>query len=205
MRASRDNRPRQAIPTRRVPLVPLALAVVALAGGLGCGERSDDPHLEPSPQESTNTEVAYSFDPTDKRKLVTFAHNVFVGRVARQSGQFTSRTSDGNTEVPQSRFAVFVEKNIKGHLRGVVTVDQFGGPVLRRRAKADVRRELQLWEGDPLLKPGEVALFATRGNPARGSHTIVAQPFADRRIRTPADGDRVVREFEQAYRKKRSR
>ena len=59
--------------------------------------------------------------------------------------------------------------------------------------------EVELWDNDPILKPGEVALFGTRRDADHGWHTIVAQPFADRRIRSRAEGDRVVREFKPAH------
>jgi hypothetical protein len=179
----------------------------ALAFGAGCGSDRAHDRRDASAKGSTHTEVAYAFDAADKRELVAFSNNVFVGRVLRRTAAVRMRTSASSVEVPQTRFAVHVVKNIKGRLRGTVTVAQYGGPieaVVVRDGRRRVERDVDVWEGDPLLKPGEQVLLATRRDPARGTHTIVAQPFADRRIRDQSQGDRLVREFTEARRARRT-
>lgn len=76
-------------------------------------------------------------------------------------------------------------------------MSQYGG-------KRATGREVELFEGDPLLRPGELVLLATRRDAARDWHTIVAQPFADRRIPSQTDRERLVLEFERARKAKRS-
>jgi hypothetical protein len=183
--------------------------VGCLVTGGGCGAEEGGPGPAVGEGRPGGLEASYMFDPTDKRELVGYSRNVFVGRVLRQTGNLSQKASDGETTIPESQFAVEVLENIKGRLRGTVTVSQFGGPVDvvvelegNRRAK---RREFELFAGDPLLKPGEVVLLATDYNRSRRYHTIVAQPFADRRIRSAMDRARLVREFNEAAREKRTR
>jgi hypothetical protein len=174
----------------------------------GCG--SNDPSGVPRDggRGPANTEVSYAFDPGDKRQLVSSAENVFVGRVVKRAGQASLPTSAAAVRVPQTQVAVRVVTNIKGYLRGTVTVNQYGGrvdTVVERGGRRRVEPGVDLWEGDPLLKSGEVVLLATAYNSARDWHTIVAQPFADQRIRSRATGKRLVREFREARRARRSK
>ena len=182
--------------------MPSLVGVALICGAPGCG--ADSPRTAKTPDEDPDgMEASYSFDAGDKRQLVAFADNVFVGRVTKRVGNTTLPTSAPGTDVPETQFAVQVVDNIKNHLRGTVTVSQFGGPVdvvVERNVRRVNEREVDLLGGDPLLKRGEVVLLATRYNRVHDWHTIVAQPFADRRIRSAAERDRLVREFSQARR-----
>jgi hypothetical protein len=186
---------------------PVAVSMaVCLLAAVGCGSTPTARGPEPGGPRSADVEVAHAFDPADKRKLVAFADNVFVGRVVGQVGQTAAQTSSPTVTLPQTQFRVVVTDNIKGRLPGAVKVNQYGGPIVlppgAKRAKNDTHR-LELWEGDPLLEPGERVLFATRRDPSRGWHVIVAQPFADVRIRSKTQANELVREFEQAHRARR--
>lgn len=177
------------------------LSAALLGAGLGCG--GDRPATSPNPAggDSGGMEVSHAFDVADKRKLVAFAENVWVGRVAERTGSVSLPTSSPDIEIAQTQLAVDVLENVKGNLRGTVRVSQYGGPVdvvVERDGKRTIERDFDLMEGDPMLKPGEVVLFATRYNPSRDWHTIVAQPFADRRIRSQTEREQLVREFRQA-------
>ena len=95
----------------------------------------------------------------------------------------------------RTQFKVTVRRNVKGYLRGTVTVNQYGGggrctgdPRARHRSE----RRVELWEDDPLRKVGEAALFVTSYDSDRKWHTIVAKPFADRRIRSHGEGVRLA-------------
>ena len=173
----------------------------------GCGDEPTGP-ARSAENGPANAEVSYAFDPADKRELVASADNVFVGRVVGRAGQASAPTSARTVEIPQTQSAVRVVRNIKGDLRGTVTVNQYGGSVEAAGGRGGRHRaepEVTLWEGDPLLGPGEVVLLATAYNDACDWHTIVAQPYADRRIRSALEGERLVREFTEAERARRSR
>ena len=194
-------------PGRRARSGALTVAAWTLLLCSGC---ADEPGGPPRVSEDgpANAEVSYEFDPADKRELVASADNVFVGRVVGRAGQAGAPTSTRTVEIPQTQSTVRVVRNIKGYLRGTVTVNQYGGfvEVVRERGgRRRAERQITLWEGDPLLKPGEVVLLATAYNDARDWHTIVAQPYADRRIRSALEGRRLVREFTEAKRPRRSK
>ena len=175
-----------------------------------CSGCADEPGGPPRAAEDgpANAEVSYAFDPADKQALVAAADNVFVGRVVRRAGQASVPTSAQTVEIPQTQSVVRVVRNIKGDLRGTVTINQYGGSVDTVAKRGERRRaepQTTLWEGDPLLRPGELVLLATAYNDARDWHTIVAQPFADRRIRSAVEGRRLVGEFTEAKRARRSK
>lgn len=186
----------------------LASLVVAISSGIVIGCGGDPTPTGQAPAYAGGMEVSYSFNAADKRELVAFADNVFVGRVTKQVGNVSLPTSSPDARVPESQFAVEVIDNIKGRLQGTVKVSQFGGPVdvvVERGGERVTERKVDLIEGDPLLKPGELVLLATRPSDSGDGHTIVAQPFADRRIRGRAERDRLVREFTQAREAQRAR
>jgi len=79
--------------------------------------------------------------------LVGEAQNIFVAKVIKKTGDL-----DRN-KTPHSQFEAEVVYNIKGDLRGVVTVDQTGG--LKNGT-------LYVFAGDELLVPGSTYVFATR-------------------------------------------
>lgn len=192
----------------RAHAVAPLLSAILLVGGLGCGSDRGGDRPNSVDAGPAGAEVAYSFNPADKRELVATADNVFVGRVVKGRGTVSLPTSSPHAKVPVSRFAVEVLENVKGELRGTVTVSQFGGPVdvvVERGGERVTRRQLELWEGDPLLEAGEVLMLATDYDSADDPHTIVAQPFADRRIRSRIQRDRLVREFKQARRANRAK
>lgn len=201
------NPAREAPMRRRRPGILASLAVALASGAvLGCG--SEAPPSRGAPEDAAGAEVSYSFNVADKRQLVAFADNVFVGRVTKQVGSVSLPTSSPDVRLPESQFAVEVIDNIKGQLQGTVEVSQFGGPVdvvVERGGRRVTERTVDLMEGDKLLKPGELVLLATRPSDSGGGHTIVAQPFADRRIRSRAERDRLVREFTQAREAERAR
>lgn len=139
-----------------------------------------------------NLQVDYAFEPTDERQLVGFATNVFVGRVVGKAGAEGAPVSGPRGAViPRTQFSVAVLKNIKGNLGGKVTVSQTGG------YDKSVGREVRV-EGDPLLKPGQVLLFATSYNPEERWYTIAAQPFGTVLIESGQQRTYLVEKFELA-------
>ena len=126
---------------------------------------------------------------TDDRHLVRFADNVFVGRVVGRVGY--RPPSESTSPLPQSLFAVKVEKNIKGSLSGTVVVVQEGG--------CDPRYgRVVLVNNDPLLKPGQEAVFSTRKQSPESPHFIVGSNYGDVRVSTEEQEAKVVARFENA-------
>ncbi len=133
----------------------------------------------------------YWFDVDDKRKLVGFASNVFVGRVDAEVGAVGHPTSKPGATSPQTQFAVAVVENIKGRLDGTVTVSQPAG-----------RSEgvLELMEGDPLLIPGQTYLFVTRLDTEQGWYAITGPGRANIRLTDATQAAATAAEFREAYR-----
>lgn len=99
----------------------------------------------------------YAFDAKGKRKLVGYATNVFVGRVAEEVGSEGAPLSGPREKVlPRTQFSIEVSRNIKGGTGETVTVSQAGG-------YDEEGREAQV-EGDGPLKPGQEYLFSTSYN-----------------------------------------
>jgi hypothetical protein len=108
-------------------------------------------------------EQSNAYDTSDPRKLVGFSDNVFIGKVVEQVG--TKALND----IPETQYKVEVLDNIKGDLNGMVKVNQQGGYHWNK---------IVLFEGDKLLKEGQIYLFATRYLERENWHTLV-----------PVDGD----------------
>ena len=174
------------------PIV-LGLAAIALGTALGVisGYRSLDD--APSAGDVVTIHVSSAFDGAETRKLVGFATHVFVGRVVRTQGTDSlPDTAPGGPETPVTRFAVEVGENIKGRAGGTVTVNQMGGH--------DSEGTLMLFEGDPLLVPGQKYLFVTRRVRAGGTYQLVAPGYDSVRIENAQGRIAVVRRFREAYR-----
>jgi hypothetical protein len=79
--------------------------------------------------------------------------------------------------LPQTLFAVKVEKNIKGSLSGTVVVAQDGG--------CDPRYgRTVLVNNDNLLQPDQEVVFSTRKQSPDGPHQIVGSNYGDIRVGT---------------------
>lgn len=112
----------------------------------------------------SNMDAQYITDLSDPRILVGASHNIFIGKVLAQTGE----TIEGS---PETQFSVNVIKNIKGNLRGTITVDQIGG------YKGQV---LYLMDSQPMLKPGSSYLFATRYNSGQNWNTLISYSTANK-------------------------
>ena len=155
-------------PRRRLAAIAAALAVGSLGvGAFHLGSSSG----EQGPLSVERVEFAAVTDFGDARRLVGFAEDVFFGEVLD-----AGKTSDGEP-LPQTDYQVQVVDTIKGDAAGVVTVTQEGGYVAERN-------ELRLMEGDTLIEPGHVYLFATRSDP-NGRHFVVPE-FGDVKVRSKA-------------------
>ncbi|MFO7296390.1 MAG: hypothetical protein C0P72_010255 [Clostridia bacterium] len=121
----------------------------------------------------------------DPRKLVGYSDNVFVGRVIEQTGVIE------RAGTPETQFKVEVLENIKGKLEGTVIVNQQGG------YDRETGR-LYLMEGDTLLQPGKMYLFATGYDKEYNFHTLVPV-FGDIPIENITKRAELVKKFKQAH------
>lgn len=210
----------------RVLLAALALGVAAsgLASYLVASTDATDVAVsDVAVIEGGQIEGAYAFDVSDKRRLVGFADNAFVGRVVERVGTDDPASvelpTDGRVAsedeqvaaaaagIVSTQFSVEVLENIKGKLEGTVTVSQVGGQVEYAAdrdypelgvEKGQRVRELLLSEGDPLLQPGQEVLFVTGHNREKNRHEIVANGFGDLRIKDKKDRAEKVAKFKDA-------
>lgn len=136
-----------------------------------------------------NITVDTSFDAANEARLVRASDNVFTGRVLKEVDNIPS--AKNSAPLPTTEFAVEVEKNIKGSFSGTVIVSQAGGcdPKYGRIA---------IINNDPLLKPGQEALFATTEDSQGGPHSLVGFQFSNVTLETDAEETRVVERFQEA-------
>lgn len=169
---------------------------------LGCaanrGGADGESSAERKPEETTGNEPVRREcepgGPTDSivadpdggmdKTLVRRADNIFVGRVIEKTGE--RGAAKGGPPLPETYFAVEVERNVKNSLSGTVTVVQAGG--------CDPRYgRVLLINDDPLLKPGERAVFSTTEYPPPDdTHAIVGSNYGDVRVETRAQEDRII-------------
>ncbi len=151
---------------------------------------------------SSGSHSAQAFDVSDKRKLVGFADNVFVGRVLEQVGTSSIPTSDPGPGVPRTQYSVKVLENIEGNLSGTVTVSQEGGYITYvpdSGPKEGQRvRELVTFGEDPMLEPGQTYLFVTRYDERRDYYQITTPKFGDISINSEQERRALVEAFEEA-------
>jgi hypothetical protein len=138
-----------------------ALALVLLFAVAFTMPQPTDPHTTAS-----YSEAMYVTDVSDPQRLAGLAHNVFVGRVEGFQGTHYP------DELPESLFTVEVIDNLKGELRGQVTVNQLGG-VCQGVENKNVEDTLHLVNNDPLLVEGQLYLFATLPDKAGRWHTAI--------------------------------
>lgn len=135
------------------------------------------------------TEALYATDVADPRQLAGISENIFVGRVLAAEGTHYPDL------IPESLFAVEVIENLKGELKGRITVNQQGGlwPV----DSESKQQELHLVNEDALLVPGQSYLFATRADAAGRWHTVVPL-YGDIAIKDAAHQAALTATFQDA-------
>lgn len=173
---------------RRLSIVAISSALAVGIGVLAYGFMDDEKE-----RSTPNAEAVYFFDVKDKRKLVGFAEQVFLGRVVEKVGSESKETTNPGTVIPQTQFSVDVLKVLKGEISGEIIVNQQGGYDPEDESTV-------LMEGDPLLKPGNTYLFTTKRDSQKGWLSIVAPGYADIMITSPEQRVDAIREFEEAVR-----
>lgn len=132
----------------------------------------------------------YIKDFSDNRVLMGASHNVFVGKVIKQTG------SKRLGAAPETQFAVDVILNIKGDLQGTAVVNQFGGyknGILYLVRGGDVIGPVDKENADTdfLLNPGVTYLFTTRYNSEENWHTATSHPSGRKVISRDVNLDRA--------------
>jgi hypothetical protein len=173
----------------------LAFGIVA-ASLAGCGQvagSNDDGKVSSGGERTSSQEKCRPGAPIDTivsdppyindEELIGFADNVFVGRMIKQLGH--EPPSENTPPLPQTLFAVKVEKNIKGSLSGTVVVVQDGG--------CDPRYgRIVLVNDDDLLRTGQEVVFSTKKQSPAGPHLIVGSNYGDIRVGTEEEKAKVI-------------
>ena len=146
--------------------------------------------------------LLFPADISNDQILLGASHNVFVGKVVTQSG-------NKETEIgPRTQNQVQVIDNIKGELRGVVTLDMLGG--YGKDGKLILVEDESSSSGNSLLQVGSTYLFATRYNQEENWYTLIAHPNARKILSTDANvsvadlkvlarSDRKFKTWEEAF------
>jgi hypothetical protein len=190
------------------------ITFIVLAGGIGIGigyhpyfskvvERPlsstnfDPPNIKFEEVTSSVGMVAeYAADFANDEILMGASHDVFVGEVVSQVGDKERGIG------PETQFAVEVVLDIKGNLRGTVTVDQQGG--------YDNGVLYYIEDGASLLEPGVTYLLATRYNSQENWYTLNPSVSGSQfiiddsslsvdQLRAMAENDLRVKQLEAAY------
>ena len=179
-------------------LAVMAIVGIALGGCANQASPSPEPGNVAATPDATQSQaheecedeaiVEHGFSGSDDSDLVSFADNVFVGRVEKRVG---STRAESYGQMGRTRFSVEVLGNAKGRLGGIVTVSQQG-------AYDPERGCATLMEDDPLLQPGQEIMFFTRRDEGRGWHQIFSAGYGDVRIEDEQHREELVRRFERA-------
>lgn len=123
--------------------------------------------------------------------------NIFIGRVIKKVGE------KATYEYPETQFEVEVVDNIKGELKGNVTVSQLGGykdGVLYRSVEdivvTDGNKKLK---DDGLIKSGDVYLFVTKYSEMGKWYSIYTHPKGSKLLGRGTDlsGDKLKQLYEE--------
>lgn len=118
--------------------------------------------------------LQYAVDFSDDATLVGASQNIFVARVIKEIG--TKERGIG----PETQFEVQIVDNIKGDLKGSVTVDQQGGYKNGVLCVVADDTSSATPKNGYLLKPGSTYLLATRYNPTGNWYTVNPYPTASK-------------------------
>ena len=173
-------------------LLARGLAAAAVGRGhIGLAHHNGDASPNPALEDTAN-HAGCGPDAETVNIVTDPVFDVFVGRVVSKLDNVPP--SENLPPLPTTLFAVEVEENIKGHLSGTVTVVQGGGC-------NPARNQVVLINNDPVLKPGEEAVFSTSEDSQDGPHSMVGDRFSHVPVETETQEARVVDAFEAAKRR----
>lgn len=175
---------------RRPTAWPLATALaLAVASPGAAAAVAALPHAPAPPVAVALT--SYAGDVRDKSVLAGASEFLFLGEVVAQVGTDGIPTSDPEDDIPVTLFAVAVIEPVKGVLPGAIVVGQYS------HIDAATGEEV-LFDGDPILQPGEVVLFAVNPSLHADWYTIVGGPYGALRAPDAAAADALVAQFRVA-------
>lgn len=172
----------------------------------GTQEYEDYKKAHPSPPVDVGQQGSiapiYPADISNNSILLGASHNVFIGKVLSQSGN--KETGIG----PRTQYQMQVIDNIKGNLKGVVTIDMLGG--YDKNGNISFVEDSAKTLDDIFLKPGSTYVLATRYNKDENWYTVIAHPNAkkilsddknlsDEYLILISHDDIKFRQLEQAY------
>lgn len=120
----------------------------------------DDAPEQEGPSTVRRMHASWVTDLSDRRRLTGLADAVFIGRVGGITG------TKAPVMVPETQFAVEVQRTFKGTVAPSVTVNQEGGKDARDGMTV-------LYEGDRLLEPGRTYVFAARYDKTEKWYTVL--------------------------------
>lgn len=114
---------------------------------------------------------------SDKRSISDDSENIFIGEVIKQVG------NENFQGKPSTQFSVRITQNIKGGFLDDIIVNQQAGYY-----KEKGKLYLSKYEGDAVLKPGSMYLFATSPDREHGWQQII-----------PKFGNTIIHNEQQKY------
>lgn len=152
--------------------------------------------------DNISMEQIYNFDVRNKRLLVGFSTDVFVGRVQKQtSSKPAASTIPHDDGHPQTQYAVEVLSTLKGSTTPgrTVVVNQVGG-VGESSGKTYVVEGVAAHGVSALdepLKPGTRYVFSTTTDTKTSWLTLSAQPWGKERL-SKGTGSQTIKIYERA-------
>jgi hypothetical protein len=145
-------------------------------------------HISKQKPEVINAAASYVTDINDPRKLSGFSSDIFIGKVVEKSG------SNPTGAIPETRLDVQVIETLKGKAAGKVMVNQQAG--------FDENGDFFTIDGDRMLIPGNIYLFATVYDSVHDWYTLVPNAgdvplTVKEEVSTTGDGDMVFDEASQ--------
>jgi len=126
---------------------------------------------------------------SDKRNISDESENVFIGEVIKQVGHETYQGK------PSTQFSVRITQNVKGGFLDDIIVNQQAGYY-----KEKGKLYLSKYEGDALLKPGSMYLFATSPDRKNGWQQIIPI-FGNTLIHNEQQKYKLIDEYKSAMNK----
>lgn len=122
-------------------------------------------------------------DVGDDKNLAGVSDNIFVAKITGQTG------TKALSKHPETQYSAEVIENIKGSLKGTITINQTGG---HRGSR------LYIVKGDNIIEEGKTYLFAARYNAQEDWYTVVPI-YGKLIINNDTDNKNLVDRFKKAY------
>jgi hypothetical protein len=159
----------------------LAIVIFAIGSVIFIISVFNQAYADPKRSQAVFMDPQYAANYSDDRILMGASHDVFVGKILRESG------TQARGSLPQTQFEVQIISNVKGPLQGVVVLNQVGGYENGRLYSIENNDIPGISSEDGpnyLLQPGATYLLATRYNPTEHWYTLNSFPTASKLLTT---------------------